>query len=120
MNTGTIRPSSPLNTPEALDGELRRTLGLAPVPRLSAGFEARLAARIATSEAVPERRRRRRWLSELLPVYWLAAAGAARWILAEIEWATLPRPGAWVLTAAALSLLLPSVVLAWQARAALR
>ena len=120
MNAGTTRPSSPVNTPEALDGELRATLGEAPVPRLSTGFEARLAARIATAEPVPERRRRRRWLGELLPVYWLVAAGAAFRILAEIEWTTVPRPAVSFLMAAVISLLLPSVVLAWQARAALR
>ena len=57
MNAGTPRPSSPVRTPEALDGELRATLGRAQVPRLSAEFEARIAARIATKSP-----RRMPWL----------------------------------------------------------
>jgi hypothetical protein len=79
-----------------------------------------VTARIATTEAVPERRSRRLGLNELLPLYWLLAAGAAHWILTDVEWTAVPRPGIWYLTTAALSLLLPSVLLAWQARLAWR
>jgi hypothetical protein len=120
MTAGTPGPHSAVNTPEALDGELRTTLGEIPVPRLSTGFEARLAARIARDQGVPERPTPTRWPGKLLPVYWLIAAGAAHRILAEIEWTTLPGPGVWCLAAAALSLVVPCIVLAWQARIGLR
>jgi len=119
MRPGTAPPSSPVNTPEALDRELEATLGGAPVPRLSPQFEARLAARLVTGEDAPGRTRRSQ-LATLLPAYWLFVAVATGAILAGVDWTAVPRAGIWSMTVAAVSVVLPSVVLAWQARAALR
>ena len=117
MNGDNTRPAPRANTPETLEKELQDTLGRASVPGLSEDFEARLAARIAAAEPTPNPRGARDWLRHVVPLYWVLATAAAHWIISETEWAGVPQATVWYLVVGAVSLLIPSVIVARQARA---